>query len=123
MIRVVGAGDLADGEVRAITAGGRKLVVIRVGDERLACANRCLHLGVRLSDGHLDGSVIECRWHHWRFDLADGSVDAEESPYATFVTHRVVADGDDLLIDPTPRTRLAERTPVTHGACEGGPCG
>lgn len=105
MIRVSGVGDLVDGEVRAITVRGRKLVLIRHGDDRYATPNRCSHLGVRLSDGHLCGSVVECRWHHWRFDLADGSVDGEDPIIASFETYIVHNDGDDLLIDPRPRRR------------------
>lgn len=121
MIRVAGEGDLADGELRAVQAGGRKLVVVRVGDERWACANRCPHYGVRLSEGHLKGSVVECRWHHWKMDLATGSVEAEDSPLRSFETYRVLADGDDLLVDPRPRTRVCRADDeAAHGGCEGG---
>jgi nitrite reductase/ring-hydroxylating ferredoxin subunit len=124
LIRVPAIGDLADGELRAITAAGRKLVVVRVGDDRFACPNQCLHLGVRLSDGHLHGSVVECRWHHWRFDLETGEVDAEDSPYGTFETYRVLADGDDLLVDPRPGTRVCRRADAAGGGCrEGSGCG
>jgi nitrite reductase/ring-hydroxylating ferredoxin subunit len=118
VIRVRGGGDLADGELRSVQAGGRNLAVVRVGDERFACANRCLHYGVRLSDGRLEGSVVECRWHHWRYDLATGSVQGEcdsdcggdTSPFSSFETYRVFAQGDDLLVDPVPRTPLRKRS-------------
>jgi nitrite reductase/ring-hydroxylating ferredoxin subunit len=119
-VRVPGAGDLADGELRAVTAGGRKLVVARVGDQRYACANRCPHYGIRLSDGHLEGSVLECRWHHWRFDLATGCVDAEESTLATIETYAVDVDGDDLVVRTTPRTRFTERPERPDGDGTGG---
>lgn len=100
-------------------------MVVRVGEELFACANQCLHLGVRLSDGHLRESVVECRWHHWRFDLATGAVEAEDSPYSSFETYRVLVDGDDLLVDPRPRTRVCRRADVAAGGkCEeGSRCG
>lgn len=120
LVRVPGAADLADGEVRAATAGGRKVVVVRVGDERFASENRCLHLGVRLSDGHLDGTVLECRWHHWRFDFDSGAVDAADGSFESFTTYPVSVDGADLLIDPRPRTRVRRRDADDAAAAAGG---
>ncbi|MGH8867776.1 MAG: Rieske (2Fe-2S) protein [Actinomycetes bacterium] len=109
--RAVGAADLGDGERRAVHAGGRRFVIVRDGDDRFACENRCLHVGVRLSEGIQHGAVLECRWHHWRYDLRTGGVDAEDSPFASFETYGVVVDGDDLVIEPVPRTRTRLRQP------------
>jgi nitrite reductase/ring-hydroxylating ferredoxin subunit len=109
--RVAGAGDLADGQTRAVKLNGRSFVILRVGETRLACENRCLHWGVRLSDGIQRGAVLECRWHHWRYDLHSGTVEADDSPFESFETFDVVVDGGDLLIEPAPRTELRRRSP------------
>jgi nitrite reductase/ring-hydroxylating ferredoxin subunit len=105
-VRLPGAATLADGEKRGVWAGGRNYVVARVGDHWYACPNVCPHLGIRLTGGRLDGSVLECRWHHWRLDLRTGAIDAVDSPFATFDTFDVTVDGDDLLIAGEPKTRL-----------------
>jgi nitrite reductase/ring-hydroxylating ferredoxin subunit len=110
-VRVPGAADLADGERRAVAAGNRRFVVVRDGDDRFACENRCLHLGVRLSAGVVHGSVLECRWHHWRYDLRSGTVEADDSPFASFETFAVVVDGPDLVIEAVPRTSVRRRPP------------
>jgi 3-phenylpropionate/trans-cinnamate dioxygenase ferredoxin component len=87
------------------------MVVVRDGDDWFACANRCLHVGVRLSDGAQQGSVLECRWHHWNYDLRSGRVMAEDSPFETFETYGVAVDGHDLVIGAVPRTRTTLRAP------------
>lgn len=110
--RIPGMADLPAGEHRAVLAGGRRFVIVRSGDQRYACENRCLHIGVRLSEGLQHGPVLECRWHHWKHDLSTGSILSEESPFETFETFEVTVDGDDLVIAATPRTVLQRRPPL-----------
>lgn len=126
--RVPGAADLADGELRGVQVGVRKYVLARVGDERFACENRCLHYGIKLSQGHLGGSTIECRWHHWRFDLRSGTIETPveaESDFESFNTYDVQVDGADLLISEEPRTRLRRKAvpPQARANDEEASCG
>ncbi len=111
-VRIPGAEDPPDGGRRVVTVRGRKLVIVRAGEERFACENQCLHAGVRLSAGIQQDTVLECRWHHWRFDLRTGSVEGvegEEFPFESFETYRVHVEDDDLVIEVTPQTRLRRR--------------
>ncbi len=108
-IRVPGAELPADGGRRAVSAGGRTFVIVRSGDDRFACEDRCLHVGVRLSNAIQRDTVLECRWHHWKYDLRSGSVDAEDSPFDSFTTYPVRVEGDDLVIDLAPRTRIRRK--------------
>jgi 3-phenylpropionate/trans-cinnamate dioxygenase ferredoxin component len=73
-IEVGKSGDLADGQVKMVRAGGKQILLARVGDRYLAADNRCPHLGGNLSAGKLEGTVITCPLHHSRFDLTDGHV-------------------------------------------------
>jgi nitrite reductase/ring-hydroxylating ferredoxin subunit len=107
--RVPDASQPADGGRRAVVVGGRTFVIVRSGDERFACEDRCLHVGIRLSGAIQRDAVLECRWHHWRYDLRSGIVDAEDSPFESFTTFPVRVDGGDLVIDPEPRTRLRRK--------------
>jgi len=34
--------------------------------------NRCPHEGYPLAQGKLDGCVLTCAWHNWKFDVTDG---------------------------------------------------
>lgn len=74
LIDVASADDLTDGEMRAVTAGDRELVLARVGDDFYAADARCPHMGGRLVEGQLVRTVIVCPRHGSRFDLTDGRV-------------------------------------------------
>jgi len=71
----VGASDdVAGGAMKSVNADGRELVLARVGETYYAAQGRCPHLGGRLWQGKLEGTVVSCPRHHSRFDLADGRV-------------------------------------------------
>ena len=57
-----------------VAAGGRELAVFRLPEPRgwVVIDNACPHAGGNLSGGTLDGQVVECPWHQWRFDLGRG---------------------------------------------------
>lgn len=65
-------GELWDGEMAPRTVGGRRVLLVRLGDEVRAYEDRCVHLGVALSEGRLDDRVITCSAHHYQFDAGTG---------------------------------------------------
>jgi nitrite reductase/ring-hydroxylating ferredoxin subunit len=52
---------------------GRRILLLRVGDEVHAFDNACPHEGNPLVEGEVLGDVLECAYHGWRFDLATGA--------------------------------------------------
>ena len=66
--------DLKEGEMKAVNAAGREILLARVGDTFYAADNRCPHMGGRLSQGKLDSTVVTCPLHGSRFDLKNGEV-------------------------------------------------
>ena len=66
--------DFRDGAMRKISAGGREILVARVGGRFFAADSRCPHLNADLSEGSLQGTILTCPMHHSRFDLTDGHV-------------------------------------------------
>lgn len=66
--------ELKDGAMKAVNAAGRELLVVRVGDKYYAADNRCPHMGGKLSQGKLEGTVVTCPLHGSQFDLRDGQV-------------------------------------------------
>ena len=67
-------GELEDGTVKEVLAQGREILLARIGDNYYAADNRCPHLGGKLSQGKLEGTVITCPRHRSQFDLRDGQV-------------------------------------------------
>jgi 3-phenylpropionate/trans-cinnamate dioxygenase ferredoxin subunit len=70
--RVASTGDIPDGEKKKVEAGGKEIMLARVGDSYYALANRCPHMGGDLSAGKLEGTVITCPRHGSQFDVRDG---------------------------------------------------
>ena len=67
---------------------GRELAVFLLGDPPRAVVidNACPHAGGNLSAGRVDGGVVTCPWHEWRFDLEQGV--CTHSPLARVVRYR-----------------------------------
>jgi toluene monooxygenase system ferredoxin subunit len=70
--RVMPLAELWSGEMVARDVRGTRLLVLRVDDAVYAYEDRCAHLGVRLSEGRLDGATLTCSAHHYQYDACTG---------------------------------------------------
>ena len=73
-VEVMKAGDLQDGQMKSVKAGGQDVLVAKVGGKFYAVENTCPHMGGKLALGKLEGSVVTCPVHGSQFNLKDGSV-------------------------------------------------
>ncbi len=64
---------LANGQMRACTAGSTDVLVCRVQGELYAIEDLCSHADTTLSDGVLHGYNVTCALHGAQFDVRDGS--------------------------------------------------
>ena len=61
------------------------LLIKKAAGEIYAFANKCPHMGCPLNRGHLDGYVLQCPCHDWRFDIRTGVfTDAAELSLRTY---------------------------------------
>lgn len=74
LIQAGTVGELDDGRMKEVTAEGRAILLARVGDRYYAADKHCPHMGGRLSQGKLEGTVVTCPLHGSQFDLRDGKV-------------------------------------------------
>jgi 3-phenylpropionate/trans-cinnamate dioxygenase ferredoxin subunit len=112
LVPVGETGGLADGTMKSVLVKGREILLARVADEYYAADNRCPHMGGKLSQGKLEGTIITCPRHGSQFDLSDGRVvrwlkgsgliskvsKALKSP-GPLVTYNVKVEGDRILIE------------------------
>ncbi len=66
--------DFAEGMMKEVKAGDKGVLVVRSGGGFYAVAARCSHMGGRLAQGRLEGTVVTCPLHGSRFDVTDGHV-------------------------------------------------
>jgi nitrite reductase/ring-hydroxylating ferredoxin subunit len=71
-VEVASVGDVAEGELRSYTVLDRAVAVANVEGDLHAFEDTCTHQGCSLSEGDLDGTIVECPCHGGRFDVTTG---------------------------------------------------
>ena len=72
-VRVAAAADLAEGQVIGVQVGEREIAVYHLaGGDYRATDNVCTHEYAQLSEGWLEGNIIECPLHAGQFDVLTG---------------------------------------------------
>ncbi len=101
--RVCSVGDVAQGAVKPVSVGGVDVAVVHTSEGWYAIADECSHAAIPLSDGDLEGCLLECYMHGSRFDVRTGQPDQLPAT-APVATYSVQVDGDDVLVDvDTPK--------------------
>ena len=94
--RVANVSDLKPGENKVVNANGTEVALFNVDGEFFAISNTCLHRGGPLGEGMLDGDVVTCPWHGWRFNVKTGI--SPVMPTAKIATHQVKVEGNDVMV-------------------------
>jgi nitrite reductase/ring-hydroxylating ferredoxin subunit/uncharacterized membrane protein len=71
---VLREGELQDDKPVRAEHDGTPILLIRRRQQIYALAETCSHLGGPLSEGRLEGDLIQCPWHGSRFSIRDGHV-------------------------------------------------
>jgi nitrite reductase/ring-hydroxylating ferredoxin subunit len=71
-VPVLGLDKLQEGSMKLVDAEGLHVLLVKVSGQIFAIDNRCPHMSCGFSGGSLDGYVIICPCHDWRFDLRTG---------------------------------------------------
>jgi nitrite reductase/ring-hydroxylating ferredoxin subunit len=99
-VRAAGRGDLAEGEVLGVEVAGHSVALYAADAGIFATDNICTHAYACLSDGWLDGEVIECPLHAARFDIRTGKVlDPPATEDLKIYPVRVVGDEVQIRLD------------------------
>jgi nitrite reductase/ring-hydroxylating ferredoxin subunit len=97
-IRIASATELKEaGGLLGRLIRGVPLAVYEVGGACFVTLDRCTHAQARLSEGYLEGFLIECPLHQGLFDIRTGEAMRPPctEPVRTFAVRR---EGEDLLV-------------------------
>ncbi len=64
--------ELPPGACLSVEKEGQGIALCNSGGTIYALDNTCPHAGGPLGEGSVDGDVVECPWHGWRFNLRTG---------------------------------------------------
>lgn len=71
-VHALSEDELWVGEMRGIELDERRVLLVRTAQGVSAYEDRCAHLGIPLSTGRLEGSVLTCSGHHYQYDAGTG---------------------------------------------------
>ena len=64
--------DILEGTMKQIDFGKSEILLVNFGGIIYAISNRCGHMDAPLSNGTLEGKIIECSLHSAQFDVITG---------------------------------------------------
>jgi len=112
LVEVGKTSEFQEGAMKQVLVQGREVLLARVGDSYYATDNRCPHMGGKLSEGKLEGTVVTCPRHGSQFDLADGrvvrwtnwpglisTVSKIVKSSRPIITYKVKLEGDRILVE------------------------
>ena len=95
-VKVASTSDLKPGENKVINVNGTDIALYNIDGDFFATNNTCLHRGGPLGEGFLEGNVVTCPWHGWRFDVKTGA--NVTIPSAKVATYQVKVEDTNVLV-------------------------
>ncbi len=76
-VTVMDEKELQEGKMKLFSVNGTPVLLIKKQGQIFAINNRCPHMACGFSGGTLDGLIIVCPCHDWRFNLETGEYENE----------------------------------------------
>jgi 3-hydroxyanthranilate 3,4-dioxygenase len=94
---VAKVSGLGDGEMKAVTLGAKTIALYNLGGTYHATEAYCTHGHALLTEGYIDGAIVECPMHGGTFDIASGKPTG--APCTTpLASYPVRVEGDVIAI-------------------------
>jgi len=110
--RIATWSELPDREPVHARVEGVDLVVVRYDGEVSVLYGRCLHRGVLLGDGHIEGQNLICGVHGWDYRVDTGISEYDNSEVLEKFTAWI--DGDAVYVDADEVLGWAEDNPQPY---------
>ena len=97
-IFVAKRSEIPEGSGLCVEVEGKRIALFRLGKAVCAIDDACPHANGPLSEGSLEGAVVECPWHGSRFNVSTGEV--TRRPAARGVaTYVVRVTGEEVEVE------------------------
>jgi nitrite reductase/ring-hydroxylating ferredoxin subunit len=97
-VPVCKASDVPSNSIKFIVVAGRSLALYNIDGTFYATDDECTHGAASLSEGILDGDVVECPLHFGAFHIPTGKPMAAPCS-VPLRTYRIEVVDDDILVD------------------------
>ncbi|PHR29028.1 MAG: hypothetical protein COA36_04935 [Desulfotalea sp.] len=100
-IKIAKVTDFEDKYIKSYSIMGKKIGVIRQKDGQFfAIEVGCKHQRADLTEGEIDGLIVTCPRHHWKYDLVTGKCLNHES--VDLRRHALKIEAGDIFISLYP---------------------
>jgi nitrite reductase/ring-hydroxylating ferredoxin subunit len=97
-IELCNTADVAPGTALKVETEGLVLAVFNLEGTFYVMDDACTHGPGSLSEGYIDGDVIECNFHQGQFDIRTGEVVAPPC-MIPMKTYKTSVEGDKVVIE------------------------
>jgi nitrite reductase/ring-hydroxylating ferredoxin subunit len=98
-IDLCGTADVAPGTAIRVEAGDLVLAVFNLDGEFFVTDDHCTHGPGLLSEGFVEGDVVECNFHNGQFNIKTGEVVAPPC-MVPIKTYKTIVENGRVLIEP-----------------------
>lgn len=95
-VKVATTSEIPPGSGKTVEIGAKPIAVFNCEGTFYAIDDTCPHQGGPLGEGEVEGTVVTCPWHEWRYDVRTG-VNTDD-PNCKVTAYPVKVDGDDILV-------------------------
>ncbi|ORA64522.1 glutamate synthase-related protein [Mycobacteroides franklinii] len=103
---------LPDGAPHTTRVGGVDIVLIRRGSDVSALYGRCAHRGALMADGYLEGDILVCGVHGWRYEVDTGV--SPVNPAVALTKFPTWISNDAVYVDKSAVSAFAKAYPVSY---------
>jgi nitrite reductase/ring-hydroxylating ferredoxin subunit len=97
-IDLCGAADVAPGNALKVEQGELTLAVFNVDGDFFVTDDLCTHGPGSLSEGYIEGDVVECNFHNGQFNIKTGEVVSPPCMVA-IKTYKAFVENGRVLIE------------------------
>ena len=117
-ITIADLSGLPPGTCRSVELRDAGVALFNVEGDIFALDNTCPHAGGPLGEGTLEGPIVTCPWHGWKFNVCTGQWLKTPNPRWMVPKYPVrVVDGAIQITLPTSVSNQAKTSPESD---EGG---
>jgi nitrite reductase (NADH) small subunit len=95
-VSIAKVSELQPGRGMTVTVGDKKIAVFNVNGTFYAIDDTCLHRGGPLGEGELEGCIVTCPWHGWKYDVTTGV--STINPAARVACYGTRIEGDEVQV-------------------------
>ena len=97
-VELCGADEVLEGAALKVETHGLTLAVFNVAGQHYVTDDLCTHGPGSLSEGYIEGDVVECNFHNGQFNIKTGEVVAPPC-MVPIKTYKTMVENSRVLIE------------------------